>query len=185
MTHCLAKFCSVQRGRAILTTAHGVEVKRREYVLAIAYHWTGISLFQDTSMRTAEYFLSHLPADGVPAWDSDAPEPAAKDTSAATIAASGLIYLASSDPKHPLSRHYIPRAKDLIRTTLAYARSGPLSYSKKGGLEIIDLGHESSLMPATPNLSNKPKQQVSDVGVVYADYYLVEALHRFASLDYD
>ena len=155
------------------------------YGFAMAYHWTGVSLFQETSMKMAEYFLNHLPADGVPAWDFDAPEPAAKDTSAATIAASGLIYLASNDPGHPLSRHYISRARDLVSTTLAYARSAPVSYSKKGGLEIFDLGHESILMHATPNLSHKPKQQVSGVGVVYADYYLVEALRRFASLDYD
>ena len=155
------------------------------YGFAMAYHWTGISLFQETSIKMAEYFLSHLPADGVPAWDFDAPEPAEKDTSAATIAASGLIYLASNDLGHPLSRHYISRAKDLVSTTLAYARSAPVSYSKKRGLQIIDLGHESILMHATPNLSHKPKQQVSNVGVVYADYYLVEALRRLASLDCD
>ena len=155
------------------------------YGFAMAYHWTVISLFQETSMKMAEYFLSHLPADGVPAWNFDAPEPAEKDTSAATIAASGLIYLASNDSRHPLFRHYISRAKALVSTTLAYARSASVSYSKKGGLHTIDLSHESILMLATLDLSDKPKQQVFDVGVVYADYYLVEALRRLASLDCD
>ena len=153
------------------------------YGFAMAYHWTGISLFQETSMKMAEYFLSNLPADGIPAWDFDAPEPAEKDTSAATIAASGLAYLASSAPERPLFRQYVSRAKDLISTTLAYARSPPVSYSKEEDLQIIDLGHESILMHATPNLGKKPKRQISDVGVVYADYYLVEALRRLTSQD--
>ena len=49
------------------------------YGFAMAYHWTGISLFQETSMKMAEYFLSRLPTDGIPAWDSNAPKPAEKD----------------------------------------------------------------------------------------------------------
>ena len=155
------------------------------YGFAMAYHWTGISLFQETSMKMAEYFLSHLPADGVPAWNFNAPEPAEKDTSAATIAASGSIYLASSNIGYPPSRHYISRARDLVSTTLAYAHSALVPHSRKGGLQIIDLRHESILMHATPNLNDKPNQQVSDVGVVCADYYLVEALRRSASLDCD
>ena len=88
-------------------------------------------------------------------------------------------------PWAPTIQTYISRARDLVSATLVYARLTPVSYSKNGGLQITDLGHESILMHATRNLSHKPNQQVSDVGVVYADYYLLEALVRLASLDCD
>lgn len=154
------------------------------YGFAAAYRWTGIPLFQEKSIQMAEYFLEHLPKDGIPPWDFDAPEPAVKDTSAATIAASGMLYLTSTANSDQLAvSKYASRAKELIQNTLAYARSKPSSFTEKDGhLQIHDLGFESILMHATPNLSYRPPEQISDVGVVYADYYLVEAIRRLESL---
>lgn len=47
-------------------------------------------------MRAADYYLDHLPSDGLPFWDFDAPcipNVTPKDSSSATIAASGLLLL--------------------------------------------------------------------------------------------
>lgn len=35
---------------------------------AKAYHWTRREEFRDAADRLAEYFMNHLPADGVPPW---------------------------------------------------------------------------------------------------------------------
>lgn len=35
---------------------------------AKAYHWTRRREFRDAADRLAEYFMNHLPADGVPPW---------------------------------------------------------------------------------------------------------------------
>jgi unsaturated chondroitin disaccharide hydrolase len=73
---------------------------------------TGTSEFLDVSERNAKYWLDHLPVDKVPYWDFDAdlsqPPPwgAQKETSAAAIAASGLLDLAlqSKSPARPAYR---------------------------------------------------------------------------------
>ena len=64
------------------------------------YALTDASEFLKVSERNAEYWLSHLPADKVPYWDFHAdlalppPRGAQKESSAAAIAASGLLDLA-------------------------------------------------------------------------------------------
>ena len=45
------------------------------------------------SLRTAEYVRRHLPSDGVPLWDYDAPRGAPVDVSAGVITAAGLMHL--------------------------------------------------------------------------------------------
>ena len=64
------------------------------------YALTDATEFLKVSERNAEYWLSHLPADKVPYWDFHAdltlppPRGAQKESSAAAIAASGLLDLA-------------------------------------------------------------------------------------------
>ena len=52
----------------------------------------------DTARRVADWFTARLPADGVPRWDFSAPAGAPRDSSAAAIAASGLLELARLEP---------------------------------------------------------------------------------------
>jgi unsaturated chondroitin disaccharide hydrolase len=49
--------------------------------------------FLNTARQTAEYFITHLPADKVPYWDFELPSTTGqpRDSSAAAIAASGLL----------------------------------------------------------------------------------------------
>jgi unsaturated chondroitin disaccharide hydrolase len=77
------------------------------------YALTGASEFLKVSERNAEYWLSHLPADKVPYWDFHAdlalppPRGAQKESSAAAIAASGLLDLArqTASPERAAAYH--------------------------------------------------------------------------------
>lgn len=55
--------------------------------------------YLETARKMSQYFLDHLPADGVVPWDFNAPTdpPRPADSSAAMIAASGLILLSQGE----------------------------------------------------------------------------------------
>src|SRR4051812_3244736 len=65
------------------------------HAFTMAYRYTHDARFLDTARRAADFFLAHLPADKVPYWDleltSTTGQP--RDSSAAAIAASGLLEL--------------------------------------------------------------------------------------------
>lgn len=71
------------------------------YGYSQCYGWTRQIEFLNVAERNAEYWLTHLPDDRVPLWDFDAdpaappPRGAQKESSAAAIAASGLLDLAA------------------------------------------------------------------------------------------
>jgi unsaturated chondroitin disaccharide hydrolase len=61
---------------------------------ARAWRETGEPAFRDAAARAAEYFLARLAGNPVPAWDFADPDPSApRDSSAAVIAAAGLLDL--------------------------------------------------------------------------------------------
>ncbi|MEN3186073.1 MAG: glycoside hydrolase family 88 protein [Atribacterota bacterium] len=65
------------------------------YGFTLSYRYTGEAVFLEKALRASQYFLEHLPPDRVACWDllfRDDPEP--RDSSAAAIAASGLLELA-------------------------------------------------------------------------------------------
>ena len=68
------------------------------------YALTHVGEYLKVSLRNAEYWLSHLPADKVPWWDFDAdltlppPRGAQKESSAAAIAASGQLHIPRQAP---------------------------------------------------------------------------------------
>jgi unsaturated chondroitin disaccharide hydrolase len=63
------------------------------YGFALAYRHTGKQEYAEAAQGLAEYFLKYLPDDNVPYWDYALPDfnRALKDTSAAAIAACGII----------------------------------------------------------------------------------------------
>lgn len=81
------------------------------YGFSKVYALTEMAEFLDVSERNAEFWLTHLPADKIPFWDFDAdlsqplPWGPQKDSSAAAIAASGLLDLAKQtrSPEHALA----------------------------------------------------------------------------------
>ncbi len=74
---------------------------------------TGLDEFLQVAQRNAEYWIANLPADKVPYWDFDAdlqaplPWGPQKDSSAAAIAASGLLDLAqqTTSPDRAIAYH--------------------------------------------------------------------------------
>jgi unsaturated chondroitin disaccharide hydrolase len=72
------------------------------YGFGTSYSYIRDARFLHTAEACADYYLRHVPADGVPPWDFDAPEESRTllDTSAAAIAASGLLQLSrlAADP---------------------------------------------------------------------------------------
>jgi hypothetical protein len=112
--------------------------------------------------RAADFFIGQLPADGVPFWDFRDPAipNTERDASAAAIAASGLYDLAR-------------------RADTSAAR-----YRAAADRMVVALA-TSYLAPPTPSgailahsVGGRPQGTEIDVGLVYADYFFVEALLR-------
>jgi unsaturated chondroitin disaccharide hydrolase len=117
----------------------------------------------------ADYFVAHLPADGAPCWDFQAPGcpggPGLRDASAAAIAASGLLELSTRVPGAAGAAYRAAAERTL--TTLV----SPLYFAPAGS--------EALLLHAT---GHRPAGSEVDVSIVYADYYFVEALMRYLEL---
>jgi unsaturated chondroitin disaccharide hydrolase len=115
------------------------------------------------AQRAADWFVAHLPSDGVPYWDFRHPSipNTERDASAAAIAASGLYDLARwSDA---LAAHRYRAAADRMISALASSYMAPATPS--GAVLLHSTG-------------NRPQGGEIDVGIVYADYFFVEALLR-------
>jgi unsaturated chondroitin disaccharide hydrolase len=137
------------------------------YGFTMAYRETGDARFLDTARRTAGYFLAHLPDDHVPYWDFDLPslvgEP--RDSSAAAIAASGLLELARLEPDRRSSDRYQDAAASMLASlsSPSYLASGP----PRGAI----------LLHGT---QNKPDGNF-DTGLIFGDYFFLEALLRYTA----
>ncbi|MFT5813061.1 MAG: unsaturated chondroitin disaccharide hydrolase [Psychroserpens sp.] len=131
------------------------------YGFSMAYRETGDSIALDTAVKMANYYLNKLPNDGVPNWDFDASGSAIpKDTSAAAIAAVGLWLLGKQIPGQDGST-YMEASKELVNALL--------------NSEYINLDEDKGalLKQAT---GNKPGNIEVNASLIYADYYLIEAL---------
>lgn len=181
------------------------------YGFAEFYSLTGDPAYLKTSKRMADWFIQHLPEDGLPFWDFDAeyvPNVTPRDSSAATVAASGMILLqeqinlSQSKGKgrekhrqhHRDDQKYIKAAKCLLEASVKLALAGEISFienSPLGAETYIDTpantdvskGFESILMHATSNNSPDADPKNFDSGLSYGDFYLVEAGNRL--LEYD
>ena len=128
------------------------------------YRETGDTRFLDTARRTSDWYLAHLPADRVPFWDFDAPgipaEP--RDSSAAAVAASGLLELARLEPDPGRAAGYRTAGE---ATLSSLTGSG---YLAEGTANAAVLVHGTY---------NKPDDDF-DSGLIWGDHYLLEALLR-------
>jgi unsaturated chondroitin disaccharide hydrolase len=131
------------------------------YGFVQAYQTSGQAAFLATAEKVANYFVGHLPADDVPYWDFDAPVTPAtpRDSSAAAIAADGLVML-STVAKTPTQRAaYLLDAENILGS-LSNAYLGPASG------EAV-LSHGEGGYPSEVNTA-----------LIYGDYYFTEALLR-------
>lgn len=133
------------------------------YGFAQAYEYTGITEFQQSAEAAADFFLANLPEDNIPYWDFSANgsnDP--KDTSAAAVAAAGLLKLADTYTQDSdQQQQYQAASKNIINTLLL-----PQYFS-------ADLSFPALLTQAT---GNYPSNREVNTSLIYADYYFLEAL---------
>lgn len=132
------------------------------YGFTMAYRFTKEYAFLEAAKDAADYFIENLPPDHIPWFDFRAPHSPwrTKDTSAAAIAASALIELY----EFTNDQRYLTWAE-----TLLMALSSEPYFSR--GNEI------SSLLTKGTRHQGDP-----EIGLIYADYYLLEAWIRYSRL---
>lgn len=175
------------------------------YGFAELYSLTVDPAYLRTSMRMADWFIEHLPEDDLPFWDFDAeyaPNVTPRDSSAATVAASGMILLQTqlnkSKGKNFQRRRghqkYIKAAKRLLGASVKLALAGEISFKDNvplGAETYVDTpagtnvskGFESILMHATSNNNPAADPKNFDSGLSYGDFYLIEAVNRLLEFE--
>jgi hypothetical protein len=135
------------------------------YGFTMIYRETGDTRFLDAARKTADYFIGHLPADKAPYWDFSKSGSEPRDSSAASIAASGLLELTRRETDSTRKQTYLSAARDILASL-----SSP-AYLAEG------TKYWSILMHGT---RNKPAGSY-DTGLIFGDYYMLEAMLRYAS----
>jgi hypothetical protein len=135
------------------------------YGFTMTYRETGDPIFLDAARETADYFIDNLPFDHVPFWDFDVTSGGLedKDSSAAAIVASGLMALGELEPDSLRAQNYLDAALDILASL-----SSP-AYLAEG------TGNAAVLLHGTQNRNSAN----FDTGLIYGDYYFVEALLRY------
>lgn len=137
------------------------------YGFADCYSATGDPAFLNASRRLIEYLWPRLPADFIPYWDFDStliPNDV-RDSSAASILAAGLLSLASIENDLSLANIWQNRAVSILESLWQ-------TYTSR------NTGEASLLLHGT---RSKP-HNLMDHGLIYGDYYFVEALIRLSLL---
>jgi hypothetical protein len=127
------------------------------------YRETGDTRFLAAARKTADYFIGHLPPDKVPYWDFSKSGSEPRDSSAASIAASGLLDLSRRETDATRKQAYLGAARDILASL-----SSP-AYLAEG------TKYWSILMHGTRN----KRAGSYDTGLIFGDYYMLEALLRY------
>jgi len=134
------------------------------YGFVRSFMYSGYQRYMDTAIKVANYFISHLPSDSIPLWDFFAPSSLPeRDTSAAAVAAAGLLDLSILTRDNPdLSKKYFDTATNILESL---ATNNYIGNPEKTDVMLLHgcIGY------------NQP----DDVGLIYGDYYFVEALLNY------
>lgn len=131
---------------------------------ANTYRYTGELRYLHAAKRLAHFFIAALPDDLVPYWDFrlDSCEGEARDSSAAAIAASGLLEIAAAVPT--AEKQLYAGAAERILQSLSE------NYATWGQQD-----QEAILIGGT---GNRPNNDFVDGSLIYGDYYYVEAIAK-------
>ncbi len=138
------------------------------YGFATMYRYTHKKEYLQQAEHIAGYILNNpnMPVNMVPYWDYNAPKlPTMRDASAAALLASGLMELAAIAPEN--GEKYFEAGEKILESL---ASPTYLNTSKQG---VFLLKH------ATGNFLRKSEL---DAGLIYADYYFLEALLRYQKI---
>jgi len=135
------------------------------YGFAVSYEYSRDPRFLETAEACADYFITHSNGDGVPPWDFNAPPDSRGliDTSAAAIAASGLLRLCRL-LQDPLKGHYYWSTAILILRTLCEKHLAKKDKKWEGVLKggVYHLHKEIGV----------------DESVMWGEYFFTEALEQ-------
>ena len=130
---------------------------------ARSYELTGDPLYLRAAEATANYWMSRVPPGCVPAWDLDVSgDRAPRDSSAAAIAASGMLNLAAHEPNAESARTYAKYASLTVGTL-----AGP-------GWLNTDTSNPGILLQQSLNVPADPRTG----SYVWGDYYLLSAINQ-------
>lgn len=140
------------------------------YGFTMMYRETGLKEYLDAAENIAGMILKHLPEDGIPYWDFNAPDipDALRDASAGAIMASAFIELST-----------LTADKEAAETYLETARKQLLTFSSE---EYLARPGENGFFLLKHCVGNIPENSEVDVPLSYADYYFLEALVRYSKL---
>ena len=142
------------------------------YGYTMMYRFTKDRRYLDQAVKIAEFVLNHpnMPKDLIPYWDYNAPDipDALRDASAAAINCSGLLELSQYVSGEQAKKYY--KAAEKMLQTL----SSPAYTAEEGTNGGFILKH---------SVGNIPSGTEVDMPLTYADYYYVEALCRYKSLN--
>ena len=137
------------------------------YGYTVMYRFTKDTAYLSAAEHIAQFILHHphLPADGIPYWDFDAPgiPHTFRDVSAAAVMASALTELVQYSREH--KDQYLAAAERILRSLSSSAYLAKLG-TNGGFLEKHSIG----ALPLNVEV---------DVPLSYADYYFIEALLRY------
>ena len=138
------------------------------YGYAMMYRETRDPAYLEFAQKVSDFAINHpnMPVDGVPYWDYGAPGEE-RDTSAASIMASGLLELSTFVPGDKGAKYRAFAVKQLLSlcTDEYFAKPG------ENGDWLLKHG-----------VGHKPAGSEIDTPLDYGDYYFLEALLRFRSL---
>jgi unsaturated chondroitin disaccharide hydrolase len=135
------------------------------YGFVQAYQTSGNPALLMTAEDLANYFVGQLLADGtwIPPWDFNAPGSQPVDTSAAAIAADGLVMLSTVAGTSALRASYLLDAENILGSL----SSSYLDLSASGESVLID---------------GFPGNGGTNTALIYSDYYFTEALLRLQNV---
>jgi len=138
------------------------------YGFTMAYRETGDVTLLNSARKTANYFINSLPPDFVPYWDFSVIDKkgAPKDSSAAAIAASGLLELAKLEKTQVYKNRYTEAAENIL---LSLSSKKYLSAKKE---------EKSILLHGTYNKNVGD----FDTGTIWGDYYFLEAMLKYIAI---
>ena len=140
------------------------------YGYTMMYRETGMAEYLNAAENIGEMIIRHLPEDGIPYWDFNAPDipDALRDASAGAIMASAFIELSTLTEKASAAETYLETAR---RQLLTFGTDEYLAaYGENGGFLLKHC------------VGNMPENGEIDVPLSYADYYFLEALVRYVTL---
>ena len=143
------------------------------YGSAVSYKYLKNPVYIENFRRVTACFLEHLPANLVPYWDFDFDDPSSepRDSSAAAIAACGMLEMAKY-LEHEEAVYYKACARRLIKALTDHCL-------------YRDNSQSNGILLHSTYAKASPGNTVSDSGVdeccLWGDYFYMEALVRLLS----